>query len=62
MDVSPQKEKDRVGKIGSVLGKDLAGSSVKFDWGSNIEKDGKVHADEDQEILSLRELIIFKSE
>lgn len=51
-----------MGKIGSVLGKDLAGSSVKFDWGSNIEKDGKVHADEDQEILSLRELIIFKSE
>ena len=44
------------------VGKGFAGSSVKFDWGSNIEKDGRVHADEDQEILPLKEVIVFKSE
>ena len=50
------------GEIRSVLGKDLSGSNVKFDWESNTEKDGSVCADEDQEILPLKKAIVFKSE
>ena len=50
------------GEIGGVLGKGLSGSNVKFDWENNIEGDGSVCADEDQEILPLKKVIIFKSE
>ena len=50
------------GEIRSVLGKDLSGSNVKFDWESNTEKNGSVCADEDQEILPLKTVIILKSE
>lgn len=44
------------------MGKGLGGSSVKFDREDNIEEGERVHADEDQEILPLRKVIILKSE